>query len=81
MPMDFWEAQRQARSRTAFYITLFILLALVVAVLAELAMRYFMEGTYDPRIPWVCLGFLAGTSTVALYEYGMRGETASEYRE
>lgn len=70
MAMNFWEAQRRARSRTAWYITIFILLTIGVAVAAETAMRTFAEESYDPPLPYVGIAFLAITFLVALFQYG-----------
>lgn len=70
MTMNFWEAQRKARSRTAWYVTLFVLLTVAVAIVAEMAMRVFAEGSYDPPLPLIGLGFAAITFLVALFQYG-----------
>lgn len=69
MGMDFWEAQRRARSLTAWYIVLFILLTLGVAIAAEAAMRAFAEDGYDPVFPYVGIAFLTITFLVALFQY------------
>ena len=71
MAMDFWAAQRKARAWTTLYVIIFILLTFGVALIAELAMRFFTQNGYDPSIPYIGLAFLASTFTVALYEYGM----------
>lgn len=70
MVMNFWEAQRKARSKTALYLAIFIALTLIAAVLAEYAMRIFAADSYgDPEIPYVGLGFLALTFTVSGFNY------------
>jgi heat shock protein HtpX len=70
MAMNFWEAQRKAKSRTALYLSLFILLALLAAFLAEVAMRYFAWQSYGtPEIPYVGLGFLGVTFAAAGFNY------------
>lgn len=71
MVMDFWEAQRRARAHTALYVTIFIVLTLAVAVIAELSMRYFSAENYNPPLPYLGMLFLAITFVVALFQYGM----------
>lgn len=71
MVMNFWEAQRKAKSRTAFYLAIFIFLTLVASFLAEAAMRYF-GGDYsygNPSVPYVGVGFLVVTFIVAAFNY------------
>lgn len=70
MAMNFWEAQRRARSRTAWYVTIFIILTIGVAITAEIAMRVFAEDSYAPPLPYVGMAFLAITFSVALFQYG-----------
>lgn len=69
MAMNFWEAQRRARSRTTLYLFVFTLLTLIVAALSELAMRHFSNGEYDPPLPYLGLTFLAITFIVAAFNY------------
>lgn len=70
MAMNFWEAQRQAKSKTVLYITIFILLTLVAAFLAELAMRTFAEDSYgNPEVPYIGLAFLVITLSAAGFNY------------
>lgn len=71
MAMNFWEAQRRARSKTSLYVTIFIFLTFGIAVLAEYAMRFFAAESYDPPFPILGFLFLAITFTVALFEYSM----------
>lgn len=71
MSMDFWEAQRKARKLTMIYLTIFIVLTVAVAVIAELTLRAVAEESYDPPIPILGLGFLFITFAVALYNYEM----------
>lgn len=71
MAMNFWEAQRRARSRTSIYITIFIFLTLIAAFLAEIAMRTFAGDNYNPPLPYVGLTFLGITCCVALFQYLM----------
>lgn len=70
MAMNFWEAQRRARSRTARYVLLFLLLTIGVSIAAEAAMRTFAQDSYDPPLPYLGLAFLAITCLVALFQYG-----------
>jgi heat shock protein HtpX len=69
MAMDFWEAQRRARSRTTLYVTIFIILTAGVAAAAEMAMRSLAEDSYHPPLPYVALVFMAITFFVALIQY------------
>lgn len=70
MVMNFWEAQRQAKSKTALYIGIFIVLTVIAAALAEWAMRIFAGDSYgNPEIPYVGLGFLGLTFSVAGFNY------------
>lgn len=71
MAMNFWEAQRKARTLTTIYLTVFVTLTLVIAFLSEVAMRYFAGDSYDGTIPYVGLAFLAITFVVAAFEYMM----------
>lgn len=72
MAMNFWEAQRRARSRTSLYVTIFILLTIGVSVCAEVAMRMFVPSeNYNPPLPYVGMTFLAVTFFVAIFQYGL----------
>lgn len=79
MAMDFWEAQRKARSRTNIYLTIFVILTICVAILAEFAMRLLAQDSYDPPLPIVGLAFLVITFSVAAYNYGMYQEYGGSY--
>ncbi|MGZ3633276.1 MAG: M48 family metalloprotease [Parachlamydiaceae bacterium] len=68
MAMNFWEAQRRARSRTRLYLTLFLLLTLFVGVLIEFGMHYFVK-SYDPPLPYVGLIFMGITICSASVQY------------
>lgn len=70
MAMNFWEAQRRARARTAWYMTAFVVLTIGMAIVAELSMRSFDQEIYDPPLPYVGLAFLGITFLVALFQYG-----------
>lgn len=69
MAMNFWEAQKKARSKTWIYITLFILLTAAAAALAELTMHYFFPDDYVTRFPYVGLLFIILTFTTSSFEY------------
>lgn len=69
MAMDFWQAQRRARRQTTIYLSLFVLLALVAAVVLELAIRYYGQGQYDPTVPYMGLAFLGITLIAASVQY------------
>lgn len=70
MVMNFWEAQRQAKSKTFYYLIVFFILTVIAATLAELAMRTFAGPSYDPpELPYVGLGFLGLTFLVAGFNY------------
>ena len=70
MVMNFWEAQRQAKKKTAIYLTVFFLLAVAAALLGEWAMRTFAWDSYGhPPLPYVALGFLGVTFLTAGFNY------------
>jgi heat shock protein HtpX len=70
MVMNFWEAQRRAKSKTAIYLSIFIALTLIAATLAEWAMRIFAAPDYaNPELPYVGLAFLGITFAVAGFNY------------
>lgn len=69
MVMDFWEAQRRARSRTTFYVTLFVLLTFIVAVGVEVGMRSLAADSYSPPFPIAGLLFALITFIVAGLQY------------
>lgn len=67
--MNFWEAQKRARSKTWLYIVIFIFLTALAAILAEMAMRYFFAEDYPATFPYVGILFTAITFTTASFEY------------
>ena len=71
MVMNFWEAQRRARSKTAIYLVVFVLLTISVAVLLEIAMRIFADQQYQFDFPAAGLLFLGITFAVAAFQYLM----------
>lgn len=79
MAMDFWEAQRRARFYTTLYLVIFIALTLLIATLAELALRFFAQENYSTPIPLFGLTFLGITFLVAAYNYGMYKEYGGRF--
>lgn len=71
MAMNFWEAQKRARSYTTYYLIVFILLTLLTAFLIEVAMRTFAGEEYQTKIPVPGLIFLGITFAVAAFQYSM----------
>lgn len=71
MTMNFWQAQKEAKSKTVLYIAIFLGLAAIAAAIAEFAMREFAPDVYgvDDNTPWVALGFLGVTCLVAGFNY------------
>lgn len=79
MAMNFWEAQRRARSNTTWYLFVFMLLTLGVAILLEWAMRYFAGDDYNPDYPVVGTIFLGITFLVASFQYMMFRSQGGKY--
>lgn len=71
MAMNFWEAQRHARKMTTIYVVLFIFLTFAMAILAEIALRYLAQDSYESSFPLIALAFLGITFSFAAYNYGM----------
>lgn len=69
MAMNFWEAQARARRYTIIYIAVFVMITMIIATVAEWAMRYFAPEAYDPPLPYLGLTFLAITFLVAGFNY------------
>lgn len=69
MAMNFWEAQKRARSKTWIYVTLFLFLTAIAASLVELAVRYFFPEEYITTFPFVGLFFIILTFTTSSFEY------------
>lgn len=79
MAMNFWEAQKKARSRTSFYVAIFILLTLLMATLSEVALRVLASDSYDPPFPYLGAVFLLITFLVSLYQYTMFNSFGGAY--
>lgn len=69
--MNFWEAQKRAKSKTKLYLSIFILLTLGMAVLIELAMREMAGPQYRPEFPILGMVFLGITFGVAAFQWSM----------
>lgn len=69
--MNFWDAQRKARSRTGIYVAIFVVLTLLCAMAVEYAMRHFAKSSYEPDEPIISFVFVAITFGVALFQYSM----------
>lgn len=67
--MNFWEAQKRARSRTTLYLTLFIAMTLLMAVFVELGMRSMVEDYNQDPVPWMGIGFILLTFLVSGFQY------------
>jgi heat shock protein HtpX len=79
MAMNFWEAQRKARSRTTLYLTVFVILTLGIAAAAEWAMREFAGPDYHPPLPYIGLIFLGVTFFVAGGQYMLYSTQGGSY--
>lgn len=79
MAMSFWEAKRKRRLYTTLYLSIFFVLALAVAYLFEITLRYFAQEGYAPSYPYAGLYLLAfiifvsGCGCVARREAAMKG--------
>lgn len=70
MAINFWEAQRKARSRTTLFVILFVILTIVMAAMVEVGMRTFVpEYDINYPYPWLGLAFMAITFCVSLFQY------------
>lgn len=66
MAMDFWDAQRRARKKTALYLSLFLGMSLFVGILAEVGYRI---ATQDNSFPFVGPLFIGITLAAAGFQY------------
>lgn len=70
MAINFWEAQRRAKSKTTLFLLVFILLTIVASFMAEIGMRILAAESYgNPELPYVGIGFLLVTFFVAAINY------------
>lgn len=79
MAMNFWEAQRRARSRTTLYVCIFIFMTIATAIGAELALRTWAGDSYNPPLPYFGLLFIAITLIVAGFNYSMYTQYGGAY--
>src|SRR5438105_2345218 len=79
MAMDFWEAQRKARSHTTLYLFFFILLTVAGATFVEWSLRTFASESYNSPYPLVGPLFLIITFAVAGFEYSMYKSYGGSY--
>jgi heat shock protein HtpX len=79
MAMNFWEAQKKARSNTKIYLGLFVLLTLGMSALVEITMRVLDPADYSPDIPILGLIFLGVTFAVAAFQYSMMAKYGGRY--
>lgn len=79
MAMNFWEAQRKARSQTTLFITVFVLFTLAIAAAAEWAMRKFAGPEYHPPLPYIGMVFLGITFLVAWGQYALYSSQGGAY--
>lgn len=76
--MDFWDAQKKARSKTKTYVGLFIVLMVVAAAIIEMIMRS-MNPDYTEQFPFWGSVFIAVTTLVALFQYAMYRTQGGSY--
>lgn len=69
--MNFWEAQSRAKSKTAIYVSIFVILTLLVALFSEWALRTFSPENYNPEFPFFGLFVLLIIFSVSGFQYSM----------
>ncbi len=69
MAMDFWAAQKRARSWTALYVALFVILTVLMAASVEFAVRAFSPDYAETSFPAFGILFAALTIIVATFQY------------
>lgn len=69
MGMNFWEAQKKARSRTVLYVFVFFALTVAIALLIEYVMSLLAKEGYTQPIPYLGVIFFAITFVVAGFYY------------
>lgn len=79
MGMNFWEAQARARRYTTLYITIFSIFTIIIAFVAELALRVFSSDDYNPHIPYLGVGFILITFGVAFVNYLIYRQIGGRY--
>ncbi|MDP1834824.1 MAG: M48 family metallopeptidase [Chlamydiales bacterium] len=79
MAMNFWEAQRRAKSWTKVYLVAFIVMTFVVAVGAEILVRQWAGPDYQESFPIVASVFLVVTFGTALYQWSCYSAFGGSY--
>lgn len=69
MAMNFWEAQKKARSRTSLYLFSFIFMTVGIAILIQYLVKFLAEEGYTPPLPYLGAAFLVITFLVAGFYY------------
>lgn len=70
MAMNFWEAQKRARSKTSLYLFIFVIMTVAVACAVEFAMRSIAGIDYSPPFPYVGFAFMVITFLTSGFQYG-----------
>lgn len=65
MAMNFWEAQRKARLRTFWYLTVFVLLSVGIAFLVQYAANFLTKEKYIQPLPYLGTVYLIATFLIA----------------
>jgi heat shock protein HtpX len=68
MAMNFWEAQRQAKTKTILYLVLFFVLTVLTSIVAEFAMRTFAPD-YQSDFPFIGISLIGLILIVAGFNY------------
>lgn len=79
MAMNFWEAQKRAKSKTSLYMFCFILVTIGAAAFVEFAVRTIDPQDYSPPLPLIGILFMLITFLVAGYQYMMYGQFGGSY--
>jgi heat shock protein HtpX len=76
--MDFWTAQKKAKSKTKTYVALFIVLMLIAATVIEFLLRA-MNPDYQQQFPFWGTVFIAVTTLIACFQYAMYKSQGGAY--
>lgn len=79
MTMDFWEAQRKARLKTAFALVLFVAMTIFIAILAEVIFQMFVNQEAEETFPLAGTLFILVTFATALFQYLMYKNQGGSY--
>lgn len=77
--MDFWQAQKRARTKTKIYVTVFVAITLVVALAIEFIMRKLEPNAYNPHFPFLGAFFVIITFIIAGFNYSMYQSFGGHY--